>query len=212
MIDDNSNTALEATTLSSNHYRWLASSAWANEEIIFFSKQREHETRQVFAAPTFFKKAQIPHLHTIGRWTLNRAEIETELLGWAELQQIHSHFNLGILFTDIKTEPLADEALALCLGACVILGEFDQIRLVCSASMSPEVLSWGEKKTLYTLTIDPIFLKDGHENLTSLDVIDIMPGEWWRMKMGEKIQRELNYLRLRMKRIKKDKNCRCGSR
>lgn len=212
MIDDSSNTALEATTLSSNYYRWLASSAWTNEEIIFFSKQLEHEARGVFRGPPFFKKPQTPHLHIGGRWTLNRANAEMELLGWAELQQIDSHFNRGLLLTRIEPEVLADEALALCLGACLILGEFDQLRLVCAASLSDEVLSWGEKKTLHTPTVDPAFRKEGKPNLTSIDVIDIVPREWWLTKLGEKTQRELNYLRLRLKRAKKDSNCRCDDR
>lgn len=210
MIDDSSNTALDATTVSSKHFRWLASGAWGDEEIIFFSKLRGLDSRQIFKAPNFFRKLHTPHLDTVARWTLNRSEVETDLLGWAELQQIESNFNLGILLTHIEPTEHADEALALCLGACLILGEFDQLRLVSSSSFSAEILSWGEKKTIYTLTADATFLNEGKDNLAPIASIDIFPGEWWESEIGKSTQRELNYLRLRKKRFKN--NCRCRGR
>ncbi len=209
MIDDSSNNGLEATTLSSNHYRWLAPNSWGDDEIIHFAKHRGAECLQIFNGQNFFEKTQAPHLHTVARWTLNRQGEEQNIFAWAELQELEGPFTQGFLFVG-GCDDGKEEALALCLGACLIMGEFDQLRLISTSPLTAEMLSWGERKSLYSLRADAIFSRE--QPLTYLECVDIFPKQWWATEMGKKMQRELNYLRLRLKRRKKDSNCRCRNR
>lgn len=209
MIDNSSNSGLEATTLSNNHYRWLAPNSWSDDEIIYFAKQRGAESLQIFKSPNFFGKTQTPHLHTVARWTLNRQDADHAILSWAELQELDGSFNQAFLFVG-ELSADTEEALALCLGACLIMGEFDRLRLISDKPILAAAQTWGERKTLHTLRADAIYTRQ--QPLTSIECIDIFPKQWWLTETGKKMQRELNYLRLRLKRTKKDSNCRCRGR
>lgn len=208
LSDDSSITSFPATTLSTNDFRWLAHTDWADADTEYFSTNRWKQPNSFLASSKFFTKREQPHLISAARWVLNPFPDVNQQCGWAEVQVIEGSFRIAFLLLAVEDKVFRFKSIAHMVSATLILGEPDLLR-VFSVMDGKEVRTLGTPKTIFTLQGAMAGLPV-EKTVQERQLVDIEPASWWTSPPGRESFKELSYLHVRMRRSKRHGPNTCG--
>lgn len=214
LINDNSIPPFPATTLSTNHFRWLQEGDWSDAERAYFLADRRALHFGIFAPPPIFRVSTKPSLKLVGRWVLNAfPQNPDESVGWAEAQILQGAFRTGFLFLGRPgngTFPALD-AWSFLISATFIQWGLDVLRVMPAHMPLSTIAALGGKTVpLWTprSRCHGIAMK---EPVVGLSVLQWEQHQWWESERGRKDRLSLSYLTKRRSKYDEEQRCRCSS-
>jgi hypothetical protein len=192
--------------LTNNNFKWLHPEAWEDEELKFFLEKRSNLPGQILLPPRYSNSRSRNRAAFGGRWVLETAEKEKNLLAWVELHCFYKSFTSFFAFFSSLEGGASwskdhSNALSQIISAFFISGDCDRVEIASDAPGIAQIkeLNWGQAREVLQLEADSMFRSLDTPPLKPCTVVSIESSAWWLLDNAKKDLADLSYLVRRAK-------------